>query len=62
MLGIPHASHSSDDCIDIAVLAFAERVDKCQSAVGKKLLRLMEQKKSNLSVRLHIVAWTTIMY
>jgi hypothetical protein len=33
-------------------LTFAERFDRCQSAVGKKLLRLMEQKKSNLSVRL----------
>lgn len=43
------------------VLAFAERVDKCQSAVGKKLLRLMEQKKSNLSVAADVTSKSELL-
>ncbi len=33
-----------------AHLSFSERAGKCQSAVGKKLLALMEEKQTNLVV------------
>lgn len=32
------------------MVTIPERIDKCKSAVGKKLLHLMDKKKSNLAV------------
>jgi len=43
------------------VVSFSERVEKCHSPVGKKLLRLMEQKKSNLVVAADVMSKSELL-